>query len=214
MATSPYFRHDREDSEQSLFDDLSVETIQLAGVDVHYIPYTKSVDRILGESSLTTFDSLVTIEAFMPDGGNVSGEGEIMTKFGFAQRDRLEITINRGRWQAEVKRKGLDLVRPREGDLVFIGDINKPYKSQVNQMFEITHVEFGDSSWSFGKRFNYKIALASWMSSHERFSTGTKIDEVVANDIIPDMTDAINNAVQTTKQVIIQPGKKSPLSNI
>lgn len=213
MTISPYFRHDREESEQDLFNELSVESIQLSGVDVYYIPYTKTIDRILGESTLTSFESLITIEAYMPDGGETGGEGDIMTKFGFAQRDRMELVINRTRWQAEIAKKGLDILRPREGDLIFIGDITRPYRSQVNEMFEITHVDFGDSSWSFGKRFNYKISIASWQSNHERFNTGTKIDAVVNNDLLPDMADAINSAVDSTKAAILQPGKKSPLSN-
>ncbi len=213
MTISQYFNHDKNIAEQELFDKLSIETIQLSGVDVSYIPYKKVVDKILGESVSTIFENVVQIEAFMLHGGEMDGEGELMSKFGFAQRDRMDLLLNKTRWDEVMSKSALKLLRPREGDLIFIGDIEKPYKSQVNQMFEITHVDFANSTWSFGKRFNYKISLASWMSSHEKFNTGTKLDDVVNNDILPDMQDAINEAVEKTKTSVIRP-VKSPLSNI
>lgn len=213
MTISQYFNHDKNIAEQELFDKLSIETIQLSGVDVSYIPYKKVVDKILGESVSTIFENVVQIEAFMLHGGEMDGEGELMSKFGFAQRDRMDLLLNKTRWDEVMSKSALKLLRPREGDLIFIGDIEKPYKSQVNQMFEITHVDFANSTWSFGKRFNYKISLASWMSSHEKFNTGTKLDDVVNNDILPDMQDAINGAVEKTKTSVIRP-VKSPLSNI
>ena len=214
MATSPYFNHAKNRGEQSLFEDLLIETIQLSGVDVYYLPATRDVtDPILGESVRTSFKKVVVIEAYMPDGGNPGGEGELMSKFGYAQRDTMDIIVSKKRFANQVEKAGLELGRPREGDLIFIGDIDAPYASQVNQFYEITYVSFSEAQWTFGKTFAYKISMSSYAPSHEKFETQGALD-VIIPDLMEDMEGAINNAVQETKQTLLRFDKRNPLSNI
>lgn len=214
MATSPYFSHQAERNEQRLFDDLVVETIQLAGVDVYYLPAIRDeIDPILGESVRTTFRDIMPIEAYMPSGGVPSGDGEIMAKFGYAQRDTIEVVISKTRFRNASAKARLGLERPREGDLIFIGDIDQPYASQVNQFYEITYLGFTDALWNFGQTTAFKVTLTSYVRSHEKFETGGILDPIM-EDISEDMEAAVNTAVKDTKATLLSFDKDNPLSNV
>ena len=214
MSISPYFGHHKLANEQDLYEDLVMETIQLSGVDVYYIVADRTRDPILGESVRSTFSTVLPIEAYLVGGGKTGGQGEIMLKFGFAQYETMEIVISKKRFINVSEVAGLNLQRPREGDLIFVGDIDQPYESQVNMIFEIAHLDFYDAEWTFGKTFTYKLTLNSFSTSHEKFETGTPLDGVMKDDVMPDMPTAINAAVNTTKQTLVRFDTKNPLSNI
>jgi len=215
MSTSPYFNHNKSKPEQSLHESLVIETIKMSGVDVYYLPARRDeIDEILGESLQTSFNKVVVIEAYMPDGGVTGGEGDIMAKFGLAHKDSIDIMMSKRRFTEQCAKVGVvGIPRPREGDLIFVGDINKPLMSQVNELFEITHVNFTENEWSFGKTFVYKVSMQSYTYSYEKFNTNTALDGVLP-DSVGELSVAINNAVQTTKQTLVRFDKKNPLSNI
>lgn len=214
MTVSPYFNHSRNRSEQDLYEDMVIESIQMSGMDVYYLPRTiEALDPILGESIRSVFNDVVKVEVYAPDAGNTGGEGELMAKFGYVQRDSLELIMAKRRFENQIKRAGLDLLRPREGDLIYIGDLDQPYASQMNQLFEITYVNFHEAQWSFGKTFAYKLNITSYEASHERFETASPLDAVVV-DVTGDMEGAINTAVQETKQTLLKFDARNPLANI
>ena len=214
MATSPYFNHHRATGEQDLYEDLLIESIQLAGVDVYYLPATRDeVDPILGESVRTSFRQVVPIEIYMPDGGMTGGDGELMSKFGYTQRDSIEVVIAKRRFLNAVAKAGINLLRPRKGDLIFIGDIDAPVKSQVNEFFEITYLNFTDAPWNFGKTMTYKLSMSSFIFSHETFDTSSPLDATMT-EISQDLEDAVNTAVKATKQTLLDFDKKNPLGNL
>lgn len=216
MTTSPYLNHSKDRGEQDLFEDLLIETIQHGGMDVYYLPATRDVvDPILGETVRSSFKRVVKIEAYSPSGGAESGDGELMAKFGYAQRNSLDITLSKKRFRQECEVAGLNLSRPREGDLIFIGDIDAPWASQINEFFEITYVSFNEAQWTFGKTFAYKLSLASYVFSHEKFETSTPLDDIITDiGTDTDMDSAINAAVKTTKATLLAFDKKNPMGNV
>ena len=64
MATNPYFTAQTGVvSEQNLVEKMTIESIQIAGLDLVYIPRTiNKFDKIFGEDVLSSFDSYATIE--------------------------------------------------------------------------------------------------------------------------------------------------------
>lgn len=216
MTVSAYLNHSKDRAEQNLFEDLLIETIQHSGVDVYYLPASRDeIDPILGESIRTAFRKVVTVEAYSPTGSAEGGDGELMAKFGYAQRNTLEITMSKKRFRQQCEAVGLDFSRPREGDVIFMGDIDTPYGSQNNEFFEITYVGINDARWTFGKTFAFKISLTSFLFSHEKFETNTALDAIIdsaGDDLVLD--SAINTAVKTTKATLLAFDKKNPISNV
>lgn len=216
MTISPYLNHARDAAEQGLFEDLLIETIQHSGFEAYYLPATRDVvDPILGESVRSSFRRVVAVEAYSPSGGTEGGDGELMAKFGYTQRNSIEITMSKKRFRQQCELAGLNLSRPREGDLIFIGDIDAPYASQINEFFEITYVSFNEAQWTFGKTFAFKLSLASFAFSHEKFQTATPLDAILEEaGADTEMESAINTAVKTTKATLLAFDKKNPMSNV
>lgn len=216
MTVSAYLNHSKDRSEQNLFEDLLIETIQHSGFDVYYLPATRDVvDPILGESVRSSFKKVITIEAYSPTGGAEGGDGELMAKFGYTQRNSLDIVMSKKRFRQQCEVAGINFSRPREGDLIFVGDIDEPYASQINEFFEITYVSFNEAQWTFGKTFAFKLSLASFAFSHEKFETSTPLDDIMVDmDVDTELESAINTAVRTTKATLLAFDKKNPISNV
>lgn len=216
MTISAYLNHSKDRNEQNLFEDLLIETIQHSGIEAYYLPATRDVvDPILGESVRSSFKKVVTIEVYAPQGGVEGGDGELMAKFGYTQRNTMDVTMSKKRFRQQCEVAGLNLSRPREGDLLFIGDIDAPYASQINEFFEITYVSFNEAQWTFGKTFAYKLSLSSFAFSHEKFETATPLDDImVAAEDGTSLESAINTAVKTTKATLLAFDKKNPISNV
>ena len=216
MTISAYLNHSKDRNEQNLFEDLLIETIQHSGMEAYYLPATRDVvDPILGESVRSSFKKVVTIEVYAPQGGVEGDDGELMAKFGYTQRNTMDVTMSKKRFRQQCEVAGLNLSRPREGDLLFIGDIDAPYASQINEFFEITYVSFNEAQWTFGKTFAYKLSLSSFAFSHEKFETATPLDDImVAAEDDTSLESAINTAVKTTKATLLAFDKKNPISNV
>ena len=66
MATSVYFNHFENTSEQALHQDLIIEAIKNFGIDVFYIPRTLVNEDILyGEATISEFTNAHLIEMYV-----------------------------------------------------------------------------------------------------------------------------------------------------
>lgn len=184
MATNPYFSHTTNTGEQDLFDDLIIENIQMNGVDVVYIPREViGVDEIFVEPTMSKFTKYYTIEALMMDGAQFDGEQDIMSKFDYKIEQRTSLIVAKKRWEQIMPQ---EFIRPREGDLIFIGDISgrdSYYGSFINTFWQINQVWFDSPDWRFGKHAAYKLAVRTYIHSAEKFETGNpNIDQVSMGD--------------------------------
>jgi len=118
MAVNSYFKFAQAD--QKLLDDLTIETIKVTGQEVFYIPreYFK-LDRILGEDIQSKFLSSYQIEAYIATIFKFDGQQDIITKYGIMNTDRMTIQISKTRFEYEIKRKKPEILKPREGDLIY-----------------------------------------------------------------------------------------------
>lgn len=169
MATSPFFNHFTNSSEQSLLNDLVKETVKIHGIDVKYLPRTLvNIDKIFGEEGISQFNSATEIEMYISSVNGFSGEGDFYSKFGLQIRDQLIMTVSRQRWtELGVSERP----RPFEGDLIYF-PLN-------DKLFEIKFVEHERMFYSLGELPVYELTCELFEYSSEQFSTGnTSIDDI------------------------------------
>ncbi|MDD5150383.1 MAG: hypothetical protein PHC28_07840 [Flavobacterium sp.] len=230
MAISPYFNHLHSKAEQSLYRSLTRENLRISGILVYYIPRTDELkdstplannitlsDNILKESVKTSFLSNYQIEVYFKNVGGDGGEGDIMSKFGFAQMLTSIYVMSKDSFEElNIPLRN----RPREGDLLYVGDmVDDPIAngSFTNNLFEITHVTKDTNNfWPTGKYFVYELTCQLYTHGYEKFQTGNAaIDAMVpqnTNDI--DVALGINTAVKNKENTLIDFSQNNPFGGI
>ena len=92
-------------AEQSLYANLVVEAIQIHGHDVYYLDRTLvAEDNVLGEDSLSKFNTQSLIEMYMEDSdGGYAGEQELMSQFGLENLSEATFVVSKTRFQEKTK---------------------------------------------------------------------------------------------------------------
>ena len=92
-------------AEQSLYANLIAEAIQIHGHDVYYLDRTLvAEDTVLGEDSLSKFNTQSLIEMYMEDsGGGYAGEQELMSQFGLQNLSEATFVVSKSRFQEKTK---------------------------------------------------------------------------------------------------------------
>ena len=183
MATNFYFNNfptDQITSEQLLVEDLVIEAMQIHGMDVYYLPRTSrdSVDMLYGEDTLKQYVTAYPIEMYLENVTGMDGEGDFISKFGLEIRDELSLLVSRRRFKYATGAS--NLIRPREGDLVYI--------PLIQNFFEITFVEHENDQAMFytlgrgrgGNIYVYSLKMKQFVFSEEVINTGIEeIDEQI-----------------------------------
>ena len=177
MPTNFYFNNFPQHqitSEQLLVEDLVIEAMQIHGMDVYYLPQTSrdQVDMLYGEDTIKEFRSAYGIEMYLENVSGMDGEGDFISKFGLEIRDEVTLLMSRRRFAS----LGTSLIRPREGDLVYI--------PLLRNFFEISFVEHENNQAMFytlgrgrgGNVYVYALKLKQFVFSEEIISTG--VDEI------------------------------------
>jgi|TARA_R110000823_G_scaffold105832_4_gene224267 hypothetical protein len=171
-------------SEQSLYEDLVIESLKIFGQDVYYIPRSLvERDTILGEDPASKFDDAYLIEAYIENQDSFEGAGDLYQKFGLEIRDEANFIISKRQWENLIGlyNNTLDNVhKPKEGDIIFL--------PMSNSFFEITFVEHEQPFYQLSNLPVYKLTCSLFEYSEEQFDTGL--------NVIDDM--AAINAYQTT----------------
>jgi len=150
--------------EQTLIEDLVIESIKIYGIDAWYIPRTLvAKDDILNEDDLSTFNDAYMAEMYIKSVDGFEGEGDFLSKFGLQIRDSVTLTIARRTYESEVGTLEANR-RPLEGDLIYL-PLN-------NKVFEIQHVEHESIFYQMGSLQTYDLRAELFEYSGERFSTG------------------------------------------
>ena len=183
MSTNFYFNNFPKDhitQEQLLVEDLVIEAMQIYGMDVFYLPRTSrdSVDTIYGEDTLKQYINAYPIEMYLENVTGMDGEQDFMSKFGLEIRDEISLLVSRRRFKYSTGAS--NLIRPREGDLVYI--------PLMQNFFEITFVEHENDQAMYytlgrgrgGNVYLYALKLKQFIFSDEIVDTGvTEVDEQV-----------------------------------
>tara|TARA_Y100000296_G_C5148618_1_gene245171 strand:- start:31 stop:1296 length:1266 start_codon:yes stop_codon:yes gene_type:complete len=108
MAVNTFFHTSNTatiSTEKTLYSDLIAEAIQIYGHDVYYLDRTLvAEDTVLGEDSLSKFNTQAKIEMYIEDGaGGYAGEREMMSQFGLQNLSEVTFVVNKLRFQEITK---------------------------------------------------------------------------------------------------------------
>ena len=171
MAVNPWFSNLKDQPEGSLIDQLAIESIQINGFDVVYIPREiLNLDYLYKEDMLSRFKDAYTIEMYMNTADNGGADsGDILSKFGLQLKTSTEFVVSRTRFQQTV----ITRARPQEGDLI--------YSPLTSVLFEITYVEHEKPYYAFGKLPVYVLSTQEFQYTSEDMATGyDEIDQIQA----------------------------------
>jgi len=92
-------------TEQSLYADLVSEAIHHRGHSVYYLDRTLvAEDTVLGEDSLSKFNTQASIEMYMEDsGGGFAGQRELMSQFGLQNLSEATFVVSKTKFQDKTK---------------------------------------------------------------------------------------------------------------
>jgi hypothetical protein len=170
MATNPFFsRHTH--GEQQIVEDLTIESIQIHGKDMVYIPRKyMNEDTIFGEDTISKFDDARSIEMYIENVDGFEGEGDFLSKFGLEIKDSMTVVVSKKRFLETFSYRS-DFDRPREGDLIWF--------PMTKSLFEITFVEHENPFYQIGKLYTYKLTCQLFKYSDETLDTDfSAIDDI------------------------------------
>lgn len=164
-------------SEQRLYEDLIIESLQIYGIDVYYLPRELSTeDGLYGEDPLAKFDENYMIEMYVANYDGFSGEGTLLTKFGVRIADEVTFIISKRRWEDLISASAnlISSKRPNEGDAI--------YFPLTNQLFQIKFVEHNKPFRQLGQIATYQLVCEVMEDSSERLETGIDVIDKIRRD--------------------------------
>ena len=165
MATNPYISQ-KNRSEQSLYEDLIIESIKFYGQDVYYLP-REIVEKedIFLDSIQSQFGDAYKVEVYVENSEGFDGEGDIFTKFGIEIRDQATFVIARRRWRELVGDRLADAqFRPREGDVIYL--------PLSESLFQVMKVETETPFYQLSQLPTFRMQCELFEFSDEDFDTG------------------------------------------
>lgn len=200
IAVNFYLDHFQNRTEQTLVEDLTIESIKMYGVDMLYMPREIiERDEIYGEDIITKFDSNYMLEMYVETVDGFEGGQDVLAKFGLQIVDQATFILAKRRFEETVP----DQKRPMEGDLI--------YFPLSNSIFEINHVEHENPFYQLGKLHTYKLTVELFTYSHEQFETGYDDIDRVSLDRTPEaeVERADNVAIQVEANESLDKSEKS-----
>ena len=149
--------------EQKFMENLVVESIEIYGQDIYYVPRTiVNRDNVFGEDSDGKFESAKAIRAYVNNVEGWEGQGELLTKFGIRIEDKTTFIFSREKFKEKVDDSTVLNVegRPNEGDLIWF-PITK-------HLFEIKFVEVERPFYQLGKGYVWECQCELFEYSDEQ----------------------------------------------
>jgi hypothetical protein len=185
-----YFSHGTL-SEQRLFEDLIIESLQIYGHDVYYLPREFANDeRLFGEDPLARFDENYLIEMYLSNYEGFEGDGTLLTKFGVRIAEEATFIISKRRWEDLISSSNnlLTSERPNEGDVI--------YFPLTNQLFQIKFVEHQKQFRQLNKIQTYQLICEVMEYADERLETGVPEIDKLTRDIGYSITFSLTKGIK------------------
>jgi hypothetical protein len=172
MATNPYFKYGVR-SEQNMFEDITIEALQMYGQDVYYLPREiVNKDTVFLDDVPSRFSSSYKVEMYIENAEGFGGEGDLFTKFGVELRDQATFVVARKRWQQLIGSRLTEKnFRPREGDLIYL-----PLSQSI---FQIERVETETPFYQLEQLPTFRMTCELFEYSDEDFDTNIASIDVV-----------------------------------
>lgn len=163
--------------EQKFIENLIVESIEIYGQDIYYLPRTYvNRDTILGEVENSRFTQALAVRAYVNNVEGWEGQGELLSKFGVRIEDKTTFIFSREKFTSAVDDNATLNVegRPNEGDLIHF--------SMVNKTFEIQYVEHEQPFYQLGNQYVWGLRCELFEYSDEDIDTGVAaVDAIQTN---------------------------------
>jgi hypothetical protein len=175
MATNPYFKYGVR-SEQNMFEDITIEALQMYGQDVYYLPREiVNKDTVFLDDVPSRFSSSYKVEMYIENAEGFGGEGDLFTKFGVELRDQATFVVARKRWQQLIGSRLTEKnFRPREGDLIYL-----PLSQSI---FQIERVETETPFYQLEQLPTFRMTCELFEYSDEDFDTNIRSIDVVESE--------------------------------
>lgn len=177
------------EQEQVFFENLIVESIEIYGQNIYYIPRTRvTTDDVLNEILASSFNSAYLCRAYVNNVDGWEGQGELLSKFGIRIEDKTTFVISRKKFTEKVDNNVTLAVegRPNEGDLIWF--------PVTKHLFEIKFVEAERPFYQLGKGYVWEMQCELFEYSDESIDTGVA-------DI-----DAVETAYANSIKLVMDPG--------
>lgn len=176
MAKNVYFSGGTS-SEQRLVEDLIIESLQIYGHDVYYLPREiVKEDNLFTEDVLSKFDENYIIEMYISNYEGFEGDGSLLSKFGVRIADEATFIIAKRRWEDLISSSNnlVSNFRPNEGDVIYL--------PLTKQLFQIKFVEHEKPFRQLDAIQTYNLIAELMEYSGERLETGVdEIDKITRN---------------------------------
>ena len=173
-SNSARFRAIGSAQEQKTIENLIVETIEIYGQDIYYVPRTiVNKDTVFGEDSDTKFESAKAIRPYVNNVEGWEGQGELLSKFGVRIEDKTTFIFSRDKFKEHVDDSTVLNVegRPNEGDLIWF--------PTTKHLFQIMFVEAEKPFYQLGKGYVWECQCELFEYSDEEIDTGiTDLDAI------------------------------------
>ena len=171
MSTNSFFNNFDATNEQSLLEGLVVESIKIYGQDMIYLPrHNIDYDPLYGTSDLVKFKDTFDIEMYIKSVDGFGGDGNFLSKFGLEIRDQVTFSVAKKTFDEYIKANS-NLIRPREGDLVYF-PLNK-------KLFEIKYADNKPTFYQLGALQLYNLTCELYEYSSEVFETGIEEIDII-----------------------------------
>ena len=183
MATNPYINKFSQQNEQSIIEELIIETIKMNGIDVYYLPRKHgNLNQILGEDGSSYFDEAIPMEMYVETYDAFQGQGDFFDKFGLQVEDQLTLVVaKRVFWDNYVDWFGR---KPPSGDLIYIPIEDPGYtKKKIGHIFEVKFLDDKANFYQLGTQFTFKIFCEKFQFSNETFSTGYPLIDSISKNL-------------------------------
>ncbi len=193
--------------EQTLFQNIKTESIQVMGRMYYYIPrQVAKIDKILGEDTSSKFEDAIPIEMYMEEVNGFTGDNELYGKFGLEIASSYTLIVSRSRWEAEVIKPEYNYMlvknRPQEGDLI--------YDPLTKFLMVIKFTDHDSEFYQISKNYIYKLSCEAFQYSSEELNTGIAeidgLEDLLSNDLLADQlqNETGVNILQENGSAIIQ----------
>jgi hypothetical protein len=174
MTLRSQFTHNTQNSngtltnEQSMVQNLVIESIQIAGFNGYYLPRVlDNVDNIFGDAQKESFEKAYELEMYFdaPDDA-LADSVDYISYFGFEVRDSCDFVFSVKRFQdleiPDPNKTAVSLLEtPLEGDLIYL-----PF---TNSIFEIKFVEDWSPFFQLGANYTYKALCRLFIFDNQDF---------------------------------------------
>ena len=196
MATNHFFKNFNSFPQQELVNSLSKEVIQIAGLDVLYLPRFDSYakDTLLNEDALIEYNKGYQVEMYVNTPDGYGGSGDTLSKFGLDVQDEIILIVNKERFKDETF-----IDQPREGDLIYF-----PLGKTI---FTIKYVEHEQPFYTLGKTNVFEITAETFRYSNERFNLAGEEAGEIFNKIERDNATTVEFTVTSGSSIVFRDGE-------